>query len=133
MGATEADFAEIRERATALRTKLFLDDAGALCADESRIRAARPDVVKIDRGLFQCAPDDRTAHGRLTALMATAREVDARVLVEGVSDASLLAFARTIGADLAQGFTFGTPVGLENLPVMLARLRRSIRIDTPRL
>lgn len=132
-GATTADLGAIRSRVTALGGQLLVDDAGAGWADESRITALRPDVVKIDRALFWRVIEDDDARERVDGLLSAARDAGARVLVEGVSEAGHVERARQLGSDLAQGFHLGIPTPAEEIPALLSELHRSIRVDAPGL
>lgn len=132
-GATTVDLAEVRARVTALGGNLLVDDAGAGCADETRIAQLRPDVVKIDRALFWAASDQPESHGRLDRLLAAARAVGALVLVEGVSEPAHVVRAIELGADIAQGFHLGVPTPAEDIDALIEALHGSIGVDAPRL
>lgn len=132
-GATTADLREVRERVTALGGNLLVDDAGAGCADETRIARLRPDVVKIDRALFWQVSEDAEARLRLDGLLDVARGAGARVLVEGVSEEGHVSLARELGADLAQGFYLGVPTAVEEIGALIDDLHRRIGVDAPGL
>lgn len=132
-GATTADLQKVRDRVTTLGGKLLVDDAGAACADESRISTLRPDVVKIDRALFWEVVENVDAQRRLGLLLDAAREAGAKVLVEGVSSPVHVDLARSLGSDFAQGFHLGVPTPVEGIPALLAELHRSVGVDAPGL
>lgn len=131
-GATTADLAEVRARVTALGGNLLVDDAGAGCADESRIAQLKPDVVKIDRALFWATSDQLDARRRLDPLLAAARDAGALVLVEGVSEPAHVDLAIELGADIAQGFHLGVPTPAEDIDALIKALHGSIGVDAPR-
>ncbi|MBL3688056.1 EAL domain-containing protein [Leucobacter zeae] len=128
-GATTADLEQVRARVSAIGGRLLVDDAGAACADETRIARLRPDVVKIDRALFWRIAEDADARRELGGLVGAARDAGARVLVEGVSSAEQVETARAFGADYGQGFHLGMPTFAEGVPAMLAELHRGIGVD----
>lgn len=132
-GATTADLATVRATVNGLGGTVLVDDAGAVCADESRIAQLRPDVVKIDRTLFWQIADDADAEARLDSLLGAARDAGAKVLVEGISDADQVERARRLGADFAQGFHLGMPTPAEDVALVLAELHRSVGLDAPGL
>lgn len=132
-GETTADLAAVRAMVTGLGGRLLVDDAGAVCADETRITTLRPDVVKIDRALFWQVTEDPEARTRLESLLAAARETGARVLVEGVSDAEQVERARALGSDYGQGFHLGMPTPAPQTRELLEELHRSIGMDAPGL
>lgn len=132
-GATTADLREVRERVTALGGSLLVDDAGAACADETRIARLRPDVVKIDRTLFWQVSEDPEARLRLNGLLDAARAAGARVLVEGVSEDAHVSLARELGTDLAQGFHLGVPTPAEEIGDLIHDLHGRIGVNAPGL
>jgi EAL domain-containing protein (putative c-di-GMP-specific phosphodiesterase class I) len=85
--------------------------------------------VKIDRALFWELRSDQGARERLRPLVAAARDAQASLLVEGVSEPDHVDLAREIGADLAQGFHLGMPVPAVEMANALSALRRSVGVD----
>lgn len=132
-GPTSVGLQEIRQRVTDLGGQLLVDDAGVASADALRITALRPDIVKIDRALFWHVASDGAARDRLQVLLTGARQAGARVLVEGVSDAAQVDLARSLQADLAQGFHLGMPTAAAQMGTMLTELHRRIGVDAPGL
>lgn len=131
--ATPVDLTVVRARVTALGGQLLVDDAGAANADVPRIMQLRPDVVKIDRALFWKVTTDDAARAELEELLEAARDIGARVLVEGIAEAEHVDLARSLGADLGQGFHIGMPTPAEEVPAMLRSLHRGIGVDAPGL
>ncbi len=131
--ATPVDLTVVRARVTALGGQLLVDDAGAANADVPRIMQLRPDVVKIDRALFWKVTSDAAARAELEELLEAARDIGARVLVEGIAEAEHVDLARSLGADLGQGFHIGMPTPAEEVPAMLRSLHRGIGVDAPGL
>ena len=131
--ATGADLSAVRARVSELGGRLLVDDAGAACADATRIARLRPDVVKIDRALFWRIAETPEARTEMRGLVDAARDAGARVLVEGVASAEQVVTAREFGADLGQGFYLGRPGPAEDVPGQLAELHRSIGVDAPGL
>ncbi|MFE6996099.1 EAL domain-containing protein [Microbacterium sp. NPDC057659] len=131
---TTANLRKVRATVTRLGGTLYVDDAGAASADETRVATLRPDVVKIDRDLFwRIIEANEQPLMLLGGLFATARATGAKVLVEGVSDAPRLDLARALGADYAQGYYVGVPTPPEEIPALLAELHRRIGVDAPGL
>lgn len=133
-GSAPGDCVAVREQVDRLGGFLLIDDAGTDFSDEDRIRQLRPDIVKIDRMLFQQSIDDDDAAGaRLDGILTAARDVGARTLVEGVEDAAQLDAVRDLGADLAQGYHLGRPTPIEGIAEMLADLQRRVGVDAASL
>jgi EAL domain-containing protein (putative c-di-GMP-specific phosphodiesterase class I) len=132
-GATSADLNEVRARVSGLGGQLLVDDAGAACADETRITRLRPDIVKIDRSLFWQVAEDAAARDRLEVLLVAARGAGAKVLVEGVADPGHVDLARDLGSDYAQGYHLGIPTPVDGIPALIEQLHRSVGVDAPGL
>ena len=130
---TPVDLAVVRTRVTELGGQLLVDDAGAANADVPRIMELRPDVVKIDRALFWKVTAEAEARACLEGLLDAARDIGARVLVEGIAEAEHVDVARSLGADLGQGFHIGMPTAADDVPAMLRSLHRGIGVDAPGL
>lgn len=128
-GAEPRECRAVREQVDRLGGFLLIDDAGAGFADETRIRDLRPDIVKIDRALFWESLSGSEGRRRIESILATAREVEARTLVEGVEDAEQLDAVRELGADLAQGYHLGRPTSVDAVAEMLADLQRGVGVD----
>ncbi|MFD5213843.1 EAL domain-containing protein [Microbacterium sp. NPDC058345] len=128
-GSPPEECVAVREQVDRLGGFLLIDDAGADFADEKRIRDLRPDIVKIDRGLFWESLADAAGRERLDGILAAADAAGARTLVEGVEDAGQLDAARALGVDFAQGYHLGRPTPVEDVPQMLADLQRRVGVD----
>jgi predicted signal transduction protein with EAL and GGDEF domain len=91
-----------RLAARVLGVGVALDDAGTGFCNLARVRAVRPDIVKLDHTLLwsPVAPE----------FVAAARSVGAKVVCEGVEDAAGWARAAELGADAVQGWGVSHPV-----------------------
>ncbi|HQU16783.1 MAG: hypothetical protein B7Z66_11145 [Chromatiales bacterium 21-64-14] len=101
----------------ALGVEFAEDDLGTGYSNLSRLRELPFDVVKIDKSLVLPGREDPTRLlnliGQLTAL---AHALGARVVVEGLADASLIEAVATLGADFGQGFGISPPLPAEDIP-----------------
>ncbi|WP_375476583.1 EAL domain-containing protein [uncultured Jatrophihabitans sp.] len=102
-----------------LGVRIAVDDFGARFADLGRLRALRPDIVKIDRTLVAAAADGAGA-ATLAAVAELARRFGAFVVAEGVETRSGLDAALAAGCDAAQGYLLGRPTALAELMVLSA-------------
>ncbi|MFJ5149634.1 EAL domain-containing protein, partial [Glutamicibacter sp. NPDC088455] len=64
-------------------------------------------------------------------LLAAAREIGARTLVEGIETGEHLDLARKLDFDYAQGFYFSPGVELAGLPAAMHELHGRLGIDIP--
>ena len=124
-----AEATRLRERADCLGALLLIDDAGIGNSDEVRIRYVRPDIVKIDRGLF--AATDAKAQARVASLLCEARAVGAKVLVEGIETLEQLDRARALGCDMVQGYFFGPACELGGLAERLREIAGRTGVALP--
>lgn len=89
--------------------KLVVDDLGAGYSNLKSIADLAPNIVKLDRGLI-CGIDRSLRQRQLvTSVVRLCRELDAKVVAEGVETVSELSALRDTGADFAQGFLFARP------------------------
>ena len=127
-----AEATRLRERADSLGALLLIDDAGIGNSDEVRIRYVRPDIVKIDRGLFAAAAaTDAKAQARVASLLCEARAVGAKVLVEGIETLEQLDRARALGCDMVQGYFFGPACELAGLAERLQEIAARTGVALP--
>lgn len=110
---------------------LLVDDAGIGYATRERITMLNPHIVKLDRSLFIAYQSSPDARQHVDLLLAAAREIGAKTLVEGVETAQHLALARELDFDYAQGFYFSPGIEPGQLPQAMAELGRRLGVDTP--
>lgn len=99
----------LKEVKTRGDVKLVVDDLGAGYSNLKSIADLEPNIVKLDRGLILGI--DRSVRQRqlVTSVVRLCRELDAKVVAEGVETISELSALRDTGADFAQGFLFARP------------------------
>src|SRR5438067_3415259 len=103
-----------------------LDDVGAEPESLAFLPFIEPDVIKLDMRLIQ---DTLTAEDELVieAVRDHAERTGATVLAEGIETDEHLQTAMHLGAKLGQGWHFGRPAPLSELP----RTRAAVRLLTP--
>lgn len=109
VAATTAFCARVRE----LGYSIALDDFGAGYSSYSHLKLLDVDDVKIDGTFVRAAPTSPVDRTIVCSLIALAHELGKTVTVEHVSDAEILDFVTSAGADHAQGFHIGRPVPVE--------------------
>jgi len=114
--ALEAALTAVRSRA-----RLAVDDAGAGYAGLSHIRALRPDVIKLDRSVVSGLHVDPVARAMIAGMVHFAREIDCRVVAEGIETAEELATLVELGVSHGQGYLLGRPAAAPESPLVLAR------------
>lgn len=88
---------------------IAIDDFGVERSNFDRIAALSPDLVKIDRSILGDAVGYARARRMLPAVIGLVHEAGARVVVEGVEQATEALLAIESGADYLQGHFFARP------------------------
>ncbi len=120
-----------RANADDLGCLLLVDDAGIGYATRERISMLKPHIVKLDRSLFIHYLASTEAREHVDILLAAAREINAKTLVEGVETAQHLDLARELDFDYAQGFYFSPGIEPGQLPEAMHELHGRLGIDIP--
>lgn len=106
------DDARLRVLADELRAigvRLAVDDFGAGHSTAERVRALRPDTVKIDAAWFRSVVARPEASRLLPALFSRLDDLGCRILVEGIETPRQLHAAVEAGADFLQGYLLARP------------------------
>jgi EAL domain-containing protein (putative c-di-GMP-specific phosphodiesterase class I) len=101
------DQVEVAERLSRLRDvglKIAVDDFGTGYASLAYLTSLPLDAIKIDRGLVADLVGGERDRIVVKALIHLARELDLKVVVEGIETAAQLALIAEWGCDLYQGF-----------------------------
>jgi EAL domain-containing protein (putative c-di-GMP-specific phosphodiesterase class I) len=123
------------ERIRRLGVRLALDDAGVRASDAERLHWLQPAVVKLDRSLLQRASAGDTA--TVDEWTREAARLGAAVVAEGVEDAELVGWLRSIGVTWGQGYALGRPEPVDTWRAALmdhalaGRLSRALNVFTP--
>ena len=110
LGNSAAIMAELH-MLKAMGVAIVMDDFGTGYSSLSYLWRFPFDKIKIDQSFMQgfdgCGRDARTV---VKTIIALGRELNMRVTVEGVENATQAAFLDTVDGDQVQGFFFGRPV-----------------------
>ena len=113
-----SDSAAIAERLGRLRSagvRVAVDDFGTGYASLAYLTSLPLDILKIDRGLIADIVGGERDRIVVKAMIALARELDLKVVVEGVESTGQLALLAEWGCDLYQGFLGAGPLDEEEL------------------
>lgn len=100
----------VMHRLRDLGVVLSLDDFGAGYSSLLHLRQIPLSSLKIDRGFAGDIDTNPETEHFMRALLAFGRDLDLRVIVEGVERPAQVDVLRRIGGTLAQGHLFGRPV-----------------------
>lgn len=92
-----------------------LDDFGAGYAGLSLLARLQPDLIKVDMELLRNIHLSRPKQVIVAGIASMARELDIKLLAEGVESEAELTVLRAAGIDLFQGYYFSKP-GFMSLP-----------------
>jgi EAL domain-containing protein (putative c-di-GMP-specific phosphodiesterase class I) len=86
-----------------------LDDFGAGYSNLARLAALQPDIVKVDRELIQDCDRAPIRLAIIRNLVSLARDINTKLVFEGVERAGELQALRDCGARFMQGYYFARP------------------------
>lgn len=125
--------AEILEQLRAAGADLVLDDFGTGYSSLSYLGRLPFETIKLQRALVQSgAGRDGDGANVVRSIVAMARELNKKVVAEGVEAEDDAAFLRSVGCEYAQGYFYGDPVPDRDVVAMLRRVRTSERRMKPR-
>ena len=118
-----ADLALAAERLGRLRAagvQIAVDDFGTGYASMAWLTSLPLDALKIDRGLITDLVEGRRDRIVVRAMISLARELNLKVVVEGVETAAQLALLTEWGCDLYQGFLGSAALDEQQLALFVA-------------
>jgi EAL domain-containing protein (putative c-di-GMP-specific phosphodiesterase class I) len=89
--------------------KVALDDFGTAYSGLVRLAELKPDIVKLDRMLVQGCEQDTTRRAIIANMARLCRELDVKLVVEGIETAAEFAVVQAAGVRFVQGFYFARP------------------------
>jgi EAL domain-containing protein (putative c-di-GMP-specific phosphodiesterase class I) len=99
----------LRELKSRAGVHLVVDDLGAGYSNLKSIADLEPRVVKLDRGLIAGLHRSSRKQKLVSGVVRICRDLDARVVAEGVETVDEYRALVDTGADLGQGFLFARP------------------------
>jgi len=101
--------------------RLVMDDFGTGYSSLSYLKRFAMDTLKIDQAFVRGLPDDEQDAAIATTIIAMARNLDMKVLAEGVETKEQLAFMVEHGCDEVQGYYFSKPVTADKVQPLLKK------------
>jgi EAL domain-containing protein (putative c-di-GMP-specific phosphodiesterase class I) len=86
-----------------------IDDFGAGYSGLNLLAQFQPDVIKLDMALTRDIDSDRVRRAIVSGVMLVCRDLDIRVVAEGIETVGELNTLRELGVELIQGYLFGRP------------------------
>jgi len=105
----------------ALGVTLAMDDFGTGYSSLSYLKKFPIDVIKIDRSFIKDIPDNQDDIEITSAVIAMARNLNLKVVAEGIETVEQLNFLRHQRCDIGQGYLFDKPIPGDQLLTSLRR------------
>ncbi len=115
----------IMENITASGVPLSLDDFGAGYSSLSYLKRFPINTLKIDRSFTMGIPHDTSECAIASAIIGIAKQLQHKVIAEGVENMEQLAFFKQAGCDEVQGYLFSAPIPANHFEAMLIKSRNS--------
>ncbi|GIF22346.1 diguanylate cyclase (GGDEF)-like protein/PAS domain S-box-containing protein [Actinoplanes tereljensis] len=94
----------------ALGVRIAIDDFGTGYSSLSYLRQMPVDVLKLDKSFIDDILSSEQQHTMVDSIVALARNLELKVIAEGVEDAGQRAALTRMGCPYAQGYLFAKPV-----------------------
>jgi len=96
-----------------------LDDFGTGYSSLSYLRRLPIDVIKIDKSFIEHIPDNADDAAIAIAIITLSKNLQRKVIAEGVETRSQVNFLRHYGCDMVQGYYYSKPVPAEDFMDLL--------------
>ena len=116
---------KVLEKLQSLGFKILMDDFGSGYSSLNMLKEAPVDILKMD--MYFCMGSDCKNRGKriLTSIVEMAKQLEFKVIAEGVETEVQLGILREIGCDYAQGFYFYKPMGLTDYTNLIMNQKNS--------
>ncbi len=99
--------------------EVSIDDFGTGNASIAYLTTLPANEIKIDRSLVTDICEDQRADAIARSIVELARNLELRVVAEGIETAAVMERFAELGCDLAQGYLISRPLPAEELTVWL--------------
>jgi len=89
--------------------KMAMDDFGNGYSSMARFADLKPDVVKLDRVIVHNCDQDKTRRMIIAHTVRLCRDLNVKLIVEGVETEAEITALQTVGVRFMQGFYFARP------------------------
>lgn len=125
---TESTLMEDRQEVTALLNqfrhkgfRIAIDDFGTGYSSLAYLKHFPIDCLKIDRSFVRDLPQDSEDSAIVRTIIALAKNLNFKLVAEGVETLAQCQFLTEQGCDLMQGYLYSKPVTAQQVPELLAQ------------
>jgi EAL domain-containing protein (putative c-di-GMP-specific phosphodiesterase class I) len=111
--------------------RVALDDFGTGYASLTHLLEFPVDIIKIDKSFIDKIVDDRSSAVIVQSLLDIARQLDMRVVAEGIQTKDQAAKLLDMGCVLGQGYHYAPPASAEITIEMLAKFSQRLDRQAP--
>lgn len=99
--------------------KVSIDDFGAGYSSLNLLKEMTSDVLKLDKEFFSRGQLQKEEQIIVSSIVNMAKQLDMKVLSEGIETEEQVKFLKGIACDMAQGYLFAKPMPKENFEVLM--------------
>ena len=89
---------------------IAIDDFGTGYSSLSYLKRFPVDKIKIDQSFIADLPEDKDGAAIVRAILAMAKQLNLKVIAEGIETKQQLSFLRKYSCDMGQGYLFSKPI-----------------------
>ena len=116
----------------ALHCRLSLDDFGSGYSSLKHLHALPFDVLKVDRSFVSTMTTKRESRKIVAAVVGLGNSLGLTTVAEGVESREQASMLLWLGCDFGQGWLFGRPTAVDEIPRLVAEAQRYPFIALPR-
>lgn len=106
--------------------ELSMDDFGAGYSSLNSLKDLPLDVLKLDAEFFRGDVDDKRGQIVVSEAIHMAKNLDMRIVAEGVEQKDQVDFLATVGCDMIQGYYFSKPVPVMEFEQKMDMVKASV-------
>jgi diguanylate cyclase (GGDEF)-like protein/PAS domain S-box-containing protein len=118
---------ETMARLRAMGVLIYMDDFGTGYSSLAQLQRMPLDALKIDRAFVREMHQDATSRSIVESIIALSHTMNLRVIAEGVETAEQAVRLAQSGCDYLQGYHFGRPMPVEQVPGWVERRQPAAR------
>ncbi len=98
-----------------------IDDFGAGESSLTRLNQIEVDTIKLDKAFLDFTQDNEKGLIIIENMILLSKQLGMQIVCEGVESAQQVAWLKSVGCDVAQGFYFAKPMNVDNFIEYLLR------------